>query len=106
MSGFATDPARLDRGAADFGSFAERAARISADLGAALDSLGACWGDDAIGRGFAQGHVGPAADVLGKLDGLASALGGVGERFAETARTYREVDQGNGTALGAVTGAV
>lgn len=102
MSGFETDLARLAEGAADFGSFAARAARINADLAGVLDSLGECWGDDAIGQSFAQGHVRPAADALGRLAGLSAGFSGVGERLAETARTYREVDEANGTAFGAV----
>ncbi|MBB5955112.1 hypothetical protein FHS29_001682 [Saccharothrix tamanrassetensis] len=102
MTGFETDLAKLGAGAADFTAFAERAGRIFGDLGGALDSFGACWGDDAIGQSFASSHVRPSADALTGLGDLGPALGGVGERFAETARTYREVDDGNSTALGAV----
>ncbi|MDQ2587153.1 hypothetical protein [Saccharothrix yanglingensis] len=102
MNGFRTDLARLTGGAQDFGAFAERAGRIAADLGATLDSLGACWGDDAIGQSFAAGHVRPAGDVLAGLNGLGGGFDGVAERFAGTARTYREVEDGNSTALGAI----
>ncbi|RKT57525.1 WXG100 family type VII secretion target [Saccharothrix australiensis] len=102
MTGFRTDLAKLAAGAADFGDYAERAERIFGDLGGALDSFGACWGDDAVGRSFASSHVRPAAEALTGIGDLGQALGGVGDRFAETARTYREVDEGNGTALGAI----
>jgi hypothetical protein len=102
MTGFETDLAKLDAGAADFGTFAERAGRISADLGGLLDSLGACWGGDTIGQSFAESHVQPSSDALTKLTGLSTGFGGVGERFADTARTYREADSGNGATFGAI----
>ncbi|MGM1060298.1 WXG100 family type VII secretion target [Saccharothrix sp. Mg75] len=102
MNGFRTDLARLAEGAQDFGAFAERADKIANDLGATLDSLGACWGDDAIGQSFAAGHVRPSGDVLTGLTALGGGFGGVAERFAGTARTYREVEGDNSTALGAI----
>lgn len=102
MTGFHTDLARLTEGARDFGVFAERAGKIAGDLGGVLDSVGACWGDDAIGQSFAEGHVGPAGDVLSGMGGLSAGFGGVGERLTETARTYREAEQGNSDAFRAI----
>ncbi|MFI9007446.1 hypothetical protein ACIGNX_09485 [Actinosynnema sp. NPDC053489] len=102
MTGFRTDLARLAEGADDFGAFAERAGKIAAELTGTLDSLGECWGADAIGQSFAAGHVRPSGEVLSGLTGLGAGFGGVGERFAETARTYREVEEGNRNALGAI----
>lgn len=102
MTGFQTDLARLAEGAEDFTAFAERAAKIAGDLGGLLDSLGACWGGDAIGQSFASSHVQPSGEVLAGLSGLSGGFGGIGERFAETARTYREVEEGNRNALGAI----
>ncbi|GAA1355480.1 WXG100 family type VII secretion target [Saccharothrix algeriensis] len=102
MTGFEADLAALTAGATDFDAFAERAGKVFGDLDGALGSLGACWGDDAIGRSFASSHVRPAADALTGLGDLGPAFGGVGRRFADTARTYRRVDEGNSTALDAV----
>jgi uncharacterized protein YukE len=102
MTGFRTDLARLAEGADDFTAFAERAGKIAGDLGGVLDSLGDCWGGDAIGQSFAASHVQPSGDALAGLSGLSGGFGGVGERFAATARTYREVEDGNRNALGAI----
>lgn len=102
MNGFQTDLARLAEGAEDFTSFAERAGKIAGDLGGLLDSLGDCWGGDAIGQSFASSHVQPSGAALTALTGLSSGFGGVGERLAETARTYREAEAGNRDALGAI----
>ncbi|MFD0199569.1 MULTISPECIES: hypothetical protein [Saccharothrix] len=102
MTGFETDLARLAEGADDFTAFAERAGKIAGELSGVLDSIGDCWGADAIGQSFAASHVQPSGEVLSGLTGLSSGFGGVGERFAATARTYREVDEGNSDALGAI----
>ncbi|MFD1150324.1 WXG100 family type VII secretion target [Saccharothrix hoggarensis] len=102
MNGFQTDLARLTEGAGDFTAFAERAGKIAGDLTGVLESIGDCWGGDAIGQSFAASHVQPSGDVLSGLAGLRGGFGGVGERFAETARTYRDVEDGNSTALGAI----
>ncbi|MEV0678289.1 hypothetical protein AB0I60_17415 [Actinosynnema sp. NPDC050436] len=102
MTGFETDLARIEAGAADFGTFAERAGKIFGDLGGALDALGACWGDDAVGRSFASSHVRPSSDALTGLGDLGKGFDGVGDRFAETARTYRAAEGGNSAAFRAV----
>ncbi|MBW4716193.1 WXG100 family type VII secretion target [Saccharothrix obliqua] len=99
MTGFEIDLARLDAGAADFGGFAERAGKVFGELGGALDALGACWGDDAVGRSFASSHVGPASDALTGVGDLGPGLRGVGQRFGDTARTYRAAEDGNSTAF-------
>jgi hypothetical protein len=102
MTGFRTDLARLAEGADDFTAFAERAGKIAGELGGVLDSLGDCWGGDAIGQSFASSHVQPSGEALSGLNGLSAGFGGVGERFAATARTYRETEEGNRNALGAI----
>jgi hypothetical protein len=94
MSGFEADLARLNEGAGEFTGFAERAGKIVTELSGVLDAVGLCWGSDAIGQSFAGGHVAKADESLDKLDGLSARFGGVGERFAATARTYGQVDGG------------
>ncbi|GAA3843241.1 hypothetical protein GCM10022243_07130 [Saccharothrix violaceirubra] len=102
MTGFRTDLDRLERGAADFGEYAERAAKIGSTLGGVLDSLGACWGDDAVGQSFASSHVTPASGTVTGLGDIGTGFSGVGERFADTARTYRTAEQGNSTSFGEI----
>jgi hypothetical protein len=92
MNGFEADPVKLAEGAGEFTDFAERASKIVTDLSGLLDGLGACWGSDQIGQSFASGHVKAADESLGTLGVLRTKLGGVGERFAATAQTYRHVD--------------
>jgi hypothetical protein len=97
MNGFEADPAKLAEGAGEFTDFAERASKIVTDLSGLLDGLGACWGADPVGQSFASGHVAAANESFGTLGRLQTKLGGVGERFAATAQTYRQVDHLPGT---------
>jgi hypothetical protein len=94
MNGFEADLVRLNEGAGEFTGFAERAGKIVTELSGVLDSVGLCWGADAVGQSFARGHVAKADESLTVLGGLSGRFGGVGERFAATARTYGQVDGG------------
>jgi hypothetical protein len=94
MSGFDADLVRLNEGAGEFTGFAERAGKIVTELSGVLDSVGQCWGTDLIGQAFASGYVAEANESLTVLDGLSARLGGVGERFSATAKTYGKVDGG------------
>lgn len=99
MNGFEADLARLNEGAGDFTGFAERAGKIVTELTGVLDSVGMCWGSDAVGQAFASGHVAKADASLAMLDGLPARFGGVGERFTATAKTYGQVDGGAARSL-------
>ena len=94
MTGFDAELTKLAEGATEFTGHSSSAGKIVADLSGVLDSVGLCWGSDAIGQSFARGHVAKADDALGKLDGLPARFDGVGDRFAATARTYGQVDGG------------
>jgi hypothetical protein len=97
--GFQADLGRITEGASEFGGFAEEAGKIVSGLSGLLDSIGACWGTDAVGQSFAAGHVASATDSLSRVGGLTELFGGVGERFKATAQSYTDVDEGNAGAL-------
>ncbi|SDF91136.1 hypothetical protein SAMN05216553_104134 [Lentzea fradiae] len=99
MTGYEADLERLDAGARELQGFAGQAVEIKGALETALASFGACWGDDAIGRSFADSHVKPAGDAAGAVGALAATLGDVGEKLAATAETYRHVEQSNASAM-------
>jgi hypothetical protein len=92
-NGFEVDPAALTRHAAEFPALAGRAGAIHAELSAALQAAGTCWGDDETGRAFAAGHVPPAGRTLTQLSALGGRLADVGDRFTTTARAYQQSDQ-------------
>jgi uncharacterized protein YukE len=91
--GFQVDPAALTRRAHEFPDLAQRASAIHAELAAALDAAGTCWGDDPAGHSFAAGHIQAAGQTLDRLGTLAGRLTDVGDRFTTTARGYQQSDQ-------------
>ncbi|MEU6643779.1 hypothetical protein ABZ863_14670 [Saccharomonospora sp. NPDC046836] len=98
--GFEVDAERLGAQAGEFEALAERAARIVADLRAAVE--GSPWGADAVGQSFRDAHEAPVAAVLGRFGDLPSGLGDLGARFADAAVAYRAADS---AAADDVTGA-
>lgn len=91
--GFRTEHDQLASRAGAFGGLSQRAGRIDGDVRGAVDSFGACWGNDEVGQAFAAGHTGPANATLRDLGQLAGGLTDVGDRLRAAARTYAESDQ-------------
>ena len=92
MTGFEADADRLATRAKDFDGFVQRAARISADLDAALERAPAAWGDDLVGQSFSAAHAQRAQATADRVRALSDGLGDVGGSFAEAARRYRAGD--------------
>jgi hypothetical protein len=92
--GFTADADRLAAQAGQFGDLAGRVEEIHRTLSESLSEAGQCWGSDAVGQSFGAAHASPADGTLTQLSGLSSQLGGVGTRFADTARTYVGTDEG------------
>ncbi|RZQ62740.1 hypothetical protein [Amycolatopsis suaedae] len=90
-SGFEVDAERVAAGAAEVEHLVARAAAIAGELEQALS--GPVWGDDAIGRSFAEAHTARAEVALDRVRGVAGSLEGMGDRLAEAAARYREADE-------------
>ncbi|TWP48307.1 hypothetical protein FKR81_28880 [Lentzea tibetensis] len=99
MSGYEADLERLTSGATEFNGFAQTAGEIASGLQGLLSGFGACWGNDSVGQSFAAGHEKPTGDTFGVLGSLSEQLGGIGEKFAATAETYRHVEESNASAM-------
>jgi prepilin-type processing-associated H-X9-DG protein len=91
--GFQVDPAKLARHAGEFPGYADRMSAIHGELSTALDRTGQCWGADAAGQSFADGHVAPSAGTLDQLGAMPGRLHDVGDRFRTTATTYQQGDE-------------
>jgi hypothetical protein len=92
-AGFEADPAKLARHAAEFPDYADRVGAIHGELSDALTAAGDCWGSDAAGQNFADGHVAPTGSTLDDLGALPGKLTDVGDRFTTTARGYQQADE-------------
>lgn len=93
MTGFRGDVEQLSRRAGEFDELADRARRITEHVHRAVESSGNCWGSDEVGLRFAATHQPRTDRALELLDAMPERLAGVGEKFAETAATYRRVDE-------------
>ncbi|KOV80307.1 WXG100 family type VII secretion target [Nocardia sp. NRRL S-836] len=99
MTGYNADLDRLDAGAGELRGFAGQAGEIAGALDRALAAFGACWGDDAAGRSFADSHQAPASATAGALSSITTTFGDFGDKLAKTAETYRHVEESNATAM-------
>jgi len=97
--GFRTDNELLAQRAGAFDGLAERAGRIANDLQTEIDSYGPCWGEDEIGRAFAEGHLGPARAALAGMGALPGGLTELGSRLVATATTYTQAEHTGHTAI-------
>lgn len=87
------DSDRIATGGQRLGELSEHANRIASDLKSAVDDLGECWGDDEIGRSFAESHTKHAGEVLDRAGALPGKISDVGGRFADTAAGLRQLDE-------------
>ncbi|MEV4647975.1 hypothetical protein [Saccharopolyspora sp. NPDC049357] len=104
MGGFRSDTERLTRRAGEFQDLAGQAQRIADTVRQAVESAGACWGDDEFGERFAAAHGPRADDALAAAGALPGELRALGQKFAETAETSRRTDSDNADALRRLTG--
>lgn len=93
------DHQRIASGGQRLTELAEHAKRIHGDLQSTLDETGDCWGDDEIGRNFADSHSKHAAEVLDRAGGLHGRMTDAGGRFVTAADHLRELDQGGASTL-------
>jgi hypothetical protein len=98
--GFRTDNELLARRAGAFDGLAERAGRIANDLHTEIDSYGPCWGEDEVGRAFAEGHAGSAQAALAAMGALPGGLTELGARLTATATTYAQAEHTGHAAIG------
>ena len=93
-------PATLRTAAGGADGTAERLTGAVADLRAALEAAGGCWGDDEPGRAFGDGYR-PARDaVLARLDGLAEGAASIGPGLVSMADDFDGAEEASTIAGG------
>ncbi|TDC96407.1 hypothetical protein E1161_02715 [Saccharopolyspora aridisoli] len=104
MGGFRSDIERLAQRAGEFEDLADQAQRIADTVRQAVESAGACWGDDEFGERFAAVHAPRADATLAAASALPGQLHALGRKFADTAETSRRTDADNADELRRLTG--
>lgn len=93
------DHERIASGGHRLTELAEHARKIHRDLQSTMDETGDCWGDDEIGRAFADSHTAHAAEVLDRAGGLHGRITDAGGRFVTAAGQLRDLDEGGASTL-------
>lgn len=91
--GFVVDPAALRRAAGCIAGEADVLGELATDAPPRLAALGACWGDDEVGRRFAAAYEPAAATVLANLQALSHGLVRIAGALGAVARAYEQVDE-------------
>jgi uncharacterized protein YukE len=104
MGGFRSDLASLSKHAGEFTDHAEDARRTATALRRAVESAGACWGEDEIGRRFAAAHRAPADAAMAAVEEIPGRLREMGDKLAATADATRDTDRANADDLGRLAG--
>ena len=99
MTGYEVDTAKLRKHAGDFPGLAGQMSGVHRDLSGALDEAGECWGDDPVGRSFAEGHAQAAGRTLDQLGALPGRITDLSDRLHQTATAYEQVEQANAESL-------
>ena len=99
MTGYEVDTAKLRKHAGEFPGLADQLSGVHRRLSDALDAAGNCWGDDPVGRSFAEGHAHAAGSTLDRMGALPGQITEVSDRLHATAAAYEQVEQANAESL-------
>ncbi len=91
--GFSVSPAALSGAAGVFDAEADQIADVVATLTAQLDSLGACWGADAVGTRFGTAYQQAGLAVLDNVRALGVGTIRIAAALRAVSRAYELVDQ-------------
>ena len=94
QNGFTAQTGDLGGQAPQYQSVANQVQLIYQTLSTALDSYGACWGNDDAGQTFARKYVGPALSALSQMDSADQGLQSMADGVSSWAKNYQDTDQG------------
>lgn len=91
-NGFVVWPAALVGAAGTIDGEAESIASIASRAGQQLASLGACWGDDAVGSRFGAGYAPAAEQVMLNVNALVDGLARIAAALRAVASGYEATE--------------
>jgi uncharacterized protein YukE len=83
----------LQSTAPQYSDVADRVRQIYQTLTQALDTLGACWGDDASGRTFGGKYCPPAVSAIAQMSNTNQGVQSMVDGICVWAKNYLNVDQ-------------
>lgn len=73
---------------------------VKTDLKAVLEEHYGCWGDDEIGKKFAENFTGPLDDLEEGAENAPKGIGNLGDELATARDLFLAQDQDNANAVG------
>jgi uncharacterized protein YukE len=98
---FAVDPDRLAKNAPQVRAFSDQMRQVLSQLESRMNELGDCWGDDPMGKAFAQQYLTPRDQMIDGLKGIVDVLDSTADGLETMAKGFHQTEeQAKATALG------
>ncbi|MGW6912131.1 WXG100 family type VII secretion target [Streptomyces sp. NPDC054940] len=92
---FAVDPDALAKNAPNVRAYSDQMRQLVNRLESRLNELGDCWGDDSMGKAFAEQYVTPRKDMVDGLKGLVEVLDSTADGLETMAKGFNATEDEN-----------
>ncbi|WP_030935805.1 WXG100 family type VII secretion target [Streptomyces sp. NRRL S-646] len=98
---FAVDPDGLAKNAPQVRAFSDQMRQVLSQLESRMNELGDCWGDDPMGKAFAQQYLTPRDQMIDGLKGIVDVLDSTADGLETMAKGFHQTEeQAKATARG------
>jgi uncharacterized protein YukE len=92
---FEVDPESLAKNAPNVRAFSNQFLEFVGRLQSGLDSCGECWGDDPMGKAFANQYLNPRDEMLKGLHGTVDVLNSTADGLETMAKGFAQTEDQN-----------
>ncbi|MGW3118217.1 WXG100 family type VII secretion target [Streptomyces sp. NPDC001107] len=90
---FAVDPDRLAKNAPQVRAFSDQMRQVLGQLESRMNELGDCWGDDPMGKAFAQQYLTPRDQMIDGLKGIVDVLDSTADGLETMAKGFHQTEE-------------
>ncbi|MFF4799266.1 WXG100 family type VII secretion target [Streptomyces sp. NPDC001351] len=90
---FAVDPDRLAKNAPQVRAFSDQMRQVLSQLETRMNELGDCWGDDPMGKAFAEQYVTPRDQMVEGLQGIVEVLDSTADGLETMAKGFHQTEE-------------
>ncbi|NUR01124.1 MAG: WXG100 family type VII secretion target [Streptomyces sp.] len=90
---FAVDPDRLAKNAPQVRAFSDQMRQVLSQLESRMNELGDCWGDDPMGKAFAQQYLTPRDQMVEGLQGIVDVLDSTADGLETMAKGFHQTEE-------------
>ncbi|KUN92550.1 WXG100 family type VII secretion target [Streptomyces caeruleatus] len=92
---FAVDPEGLAKNAPNMRAYSDQMRQVLTRLQSRLNELGDCWGDDPMGKAFAEQYLTPRDQMFSGLQGLVDVLDSTADGLETMAKGFHQTEEQN-----------